>query len=73
MIPTTIKTTNRIFQVTDLEANTYLCNLDTLSINSKGLLVGANGVKIAQIKHYWNNKFKVINKHDVKEMIFLNK
>ena len=67
--PKTIKTNERIFEVTNYEGETYLCNLNHLSLSKQEGLIGANKEPLVRVKHYWNNTFKVIGKIHVKEMI----
>ena len=64
---TTIKTDERIFQVTDYEGKISLCNLVDLGTFQGQLYF--NGEFVKGIKHYWNFEFKVISKIDVLEMI----
>lgn len=70
MKPKTIRTDQRIFEVTDSEGETYLCNLDHFKLDSKGKeLLTNGGNSIVLLRHYWNNTFKKIGKVHVKEMI----
>lgn len=70
MIPKTIRTDERVFQVYDVEGNIpYLCNLDHFRIEKTNELLTTNGYSIAMVKHLWNNSFKKISKKYIKEMI----
>lgn len=60
-IPTTISTTERIFQIETYDRETVLCNLLTAK-----LLINTANCK--RIKHYWDYKFTAISKLEVKEM-----
>lgn len=64
----TIRADERIFQVNNLDGNKYLVNLDAFSISEAGELL-AYGESIKSIKHYWNHKFEVIYKEQVKTMV----
>ena len=73
MIPTTIRTNERIFEVSDSEGNIYLCNLDHFKLDSgRKELLTKEGNPIRLLKHYWNNTFKKIAKRDVKGMMIAN-
>lgn len=73
MKPKTIKTDQRIFEVTNVEGDTpYLCNLNHFKIGENGSLLGANNEAIVRVRHYWNNTFKKIGKVHIKEMILAN-
>lgn len=61
IIPTTINTAERIFQIETYDGETVLCNLRTAK-----LLQNTNNCK--RIKHYWNHKFTTISQLEVKEM-----
>lgn len=65
----TIRTDERIFEVTNSEGETYLCNLNHFKLDSEGKLLTNEGVSVRLIRHYWNNTLKKIAKRDVKEMI----
>jgi hypothetical protein len=60
-IPSTINTTERIFQIHTYDGETILCNLVTAQ-----KLIAA--VLCKGIKHYWNHKFTTISKLEVKQM-----
>ena len=64
----TIKTDERIFEVTNFDGNKYLVNLDAFSIDKAGQLLAYNE-EIHSIRHYWNNDFQKISKYDVKIML----
>lgn len=71
--PKTIRTDQRIFQVTNYEEDEpYFCNLNHFSLSDKGALLGYNKEPLVQVKHCWNNTLKVIDKIHVKEMILAN-
>jgi hypothetical protein len=72
MKPKTIRTDTRIFEVTNYEGETYLCNLKHFKLSTKQGLLGYNKEPLVQVRHYWNNTFKVIGKIHVKEMILAN-
>lgn len=73
MKPQTIKTDQRIFEVTNSEGETYLCNLDHFKLDNRGKeLLTDEGFSIRLLKHYWNNTFKKIAKRDVKDIIIAN-
>ena len=67
--PKTIRTDQRIFEVTNSEGETYLCNLNHFKLDSEGKLLTKREVSVRLIRHYWNNTLKKIAKRDVKEMI----
>lgn len=68
--PKTIKTNQRIFEVTNSEGETYLCNLNHFKLDSEGKeLLTNEGYSIVLLKHYWNNALKKIAKRDVKDMV----
>lgn len=69
LIPTTIKTDERVFQVHLLfdMGKKILCNLDQL----EQVVSCSNGVN--KIEHLWNGKFKRISKKDLKSMLEANK
>lgn len=70
MKPKTIKTDQRIFEVTNYEGDLpYLCNLEHFNLSKGGSLLGTNNEAIVRVRHYWNNTFKKIGKVHVKEMI----
>ena len=60
-IPVMISTNERIFQIETYNGETILCNLVTAQ-----KLISADLCK--RIKHYWNHKFTVIGKDEVKAM-----
>lgn len=73
MKPKTIKTNQRIFEVTNVEGDTpYLCNLEHFNLSKNGSLLGVNNETIVRVRHYWNNTFKKIGKVHIKEMILAN-
>ena len=69
MIPKTIKTNRRIFEVTNCEGETFLCNLEHFKLGARGNLLDCDNNEIVRVKHYWNNTFKKIGKIHIKEMI----
>lgn len=70
MIPKTIKTDQKIFQVTNFEGDApYLCNLEHFNLSDKGELLGYNKEPLLRVREYWNFTFKKIGKIHVKEMI----
>ena len=73
MIPKTIKTDQKIFQISNSEGDApYLCNLEHFNLSHKGELLGAKNESIVRVKEYWNFTFKKIGKIHVKEMILAN-
>jgi len=71
----TIKTDQRIFEVTNYNGDVYLCNLGHFNIDAKGNLFGAENEPILKIRHYWNNSLKKTSKKAVVSMInpYINK
>lgn len=69
MTPKTINTDERVFEVTNFEDETYLCNLGHFTLGKRGNLTGANGEEIKRLRHYWNNNLTSIGKVEVKEML----
>lgn len=65
----TIKTNERIFEVTNFEGEIYLCNLNHFNLNKRGKLVGKNSEEIKRLRHYWNNNLTTIFASEVKEML----
>lgn len=61
IIPATINTDERIFQIETYDGQCVLCNLQTAQT-----LIKTDNCK--RIKHYWNAKFTTISKLEVKEM-----
>ena len=61
MIPTTIKTNERIFKIETFDNDTLLCNVET----AKDLL---NKGEIKKLWHLWNFNFKPFAKIDLKQM-----
>lgn len=61
LIPVMISTSERVFQIETFDGETVLCNLVTAQ-----KLINSDLCK--RIKHYWNHKFQVISKLEVKEM-----
>jgi hypothetical protein len=61
IVPATINTKERIFQVVTYDGETILCNLLTAHrLITNQLCKG--------IKHYWNHKFTTIGKSEVLSM-----
>ena len=61
MIPTTIKTDERIFKIETFEDETFLCNIETAKeYLEKG--------EIKKLWHLWNFKFEVFHKIHLKNM-----
>lgn len=61
VIPATISTNERIFQIETFDQETVLCNLAIAQeLITKQLC--------KRIKHYWNHKFATIGKKEVLEM-----
>ncbi len=69
MKPNTIKTNQRIFEVTNVEGEIFLCNLEHFKLNLKGSLVDYDMNEIVRVRHYWNNSLLKLGKIHVKEMI----
>lgn len=73
MKPNTIKTNQRIFEVTNSEGEIFLCNLEHFKLNLKGSLVDYDMNEIVRVRHYWNNSLLKLGKIHVKEMILAQK
>jgi hypothetical protein len=73
MKPLTIHTDRRIFQVTEIDGETYLCNLEHLRVNFDRKLIAAENGRVKQIKHYWNTNLRVVAIKYAIEMIELAK
>lgn len=65
----TIKTNERIFEVSTFEDTKILCNLDGFYTNENGELLTKDGESIRSVRHYWNNEFQRISKKEIKEML----
>lgn len=61
VIPSTINTDERIFQIETWDNETVLCNLQTAQ-----MLINTDNCK--RLKHYWDYRFVTIGKREVKEM-----
>lgn len=61
VIPGTINTDERIFQIETYSGDNVLCNL----VTAKMIIKNGN---CKRIKHYWDNKFTTIGKSEVKEI-----
>ena len=60
-VPTTINTEERIFKVITFNNDVVLCNVKT----AKELL---EKQEIKSLQHYWNNRFQMFSKLDLKQM-----
>lgn len=66
MKPATIKTTERIFKVTNFDGDVFLCNLESFSFAGELL---ANGQPVKSVQHLWNFNFERIDKRQVRTML----
>ena len=61
--PNSVKTDERIFQITTYSDEIFLCNVGDLEVSDLE--------QIYRVRHYWNFDFKPFGKKDLKEMILL--